>query len=115
MLDSSDNCRIKSNYNATGVVANITDSNIALQGISTYGIDVQQDDLNGVPTRNPSNGVRIENLPFQNVTGTATSTAQDYYVLCGDGSCSDLTFNDVFITGGSIANSCNYMASDCPA
>jgi Glycosyl hydrolases family 28 len=51
--------------------------------ISIYGIDVQQDYLNGGPTGNPSNGVIIENLLFNNVTGIAASGATDYYVLCG--------------------------------
>ncbi|KAJ5493506.1 hypothetical protein N7539_002252 [Penicillium diatomitis] len=115
VYDSSNGCRIKTNYNATGYVANITYSNILLSGISTYGIDVQQDYLNGGPTGNPSNGVLIEGLVFENVTGTATSTAQDYYILCGDGSCSDFVFNDVSITGGSVANSCNFPASGCPS
>ncbi|OOQ91517.1 putative polygalacturonase A precursor [Penicillium brasilianum] len=115
VFDSQNGCRIKTNYNATGFVANITYSNIALQDISIYGIDVQQDYLNGGPTGNPSNGVLIEGLLFQNVTGTATSTAQDYYILCGDGSCSDFTFTDVSITGGSVTSSCNYPASGCPS
>jgi polygalacturonase len=113
-LVSQNGCRIKINYNAIGFVANITYSNIALSGISNYGIDVQQDYLNGGPTGNPSNGVLIQDLLFQNVTGTATSTAQDYYILCGSGSCSDFTFTGVSITGGSVVSSCNFPASGCP-
>lgn len=76
---------------------------------------MQQDYLNGGPTGNPSNGVIIENLLFENVTGTATSAAQDYYVLCGEGSCSELVFDGVSIEGGSVASSCNFPVTGCPS
>jgi polygalacturonase len=88
--------------------------NIALSGITIYGIDVQQDYLNGGPTGDPTNGVIINGVIFSNVTGTATSTGTDYYILCGSGSCSDFTFTDVSITGGGIASSCNYPSTECP-
>lgn len=50
VVASSNGPRIKSNYNTTGYIANITYSNIVLQDITDYGIDVQQDYLNGGPT-----------------------------------------------------------------
>ncbi|CAK7235923.1 hypothetical protein SEUCBS140593_009445 [Sporothrix eucalyptigena] len=115
VINSQNGCRIKSNYDTTGFISNITYSNIAVSGISTYGIDVQQDYLNGGPTGDPSNGVLIQNVLFQNVTGTANSTAQDYYVLCGDGSCSNFEFTEVSITGGGEASSCNFPSSGCPS
>src|ERR1700730_10475093 len=96
--------RIKSNFNTTRFISNITYSNIAVSNISIYGIDVQQDYLNGGPTGIPSNGVIISNLLFQNLTGTAASSAEDYYVLCGSGSCSNFVFTDVAITGGGVAS-----------
>ena len=114
-MDSQNGCRIKTNYNATGFVANITYSNIAITDVSIYGIDIQQDYLNGGPSGIPSNGVLIQNLLFQNVTGSANASAQDYYILCGDGSCTDFTFTDVSITGGDIASSCNYPFNECQA
>ena len=114
VIDSENGCRIKTNYNATGFVANITYSNIALQRTTAYGIDVQQDYLNGGPTGNPSNGVLIQDVAFLNVTGTATAKAQDYYILCGEGSCSGFTLRDVSITGGGVASRCNYPATGCP-
>ncbi|EEA21242.1 hypothetical protein TMatcc_009352 [Talaromyces marneffei ATCC 18224] len=114
VINSQNGCRIKTNYNTTGYIANITYSNIVIRDVSIYGVDVQQDYLNGGPTGTPTNGVFIEDVLFQNVTGTATSSAQDYYVLCGDGSCSNFTFTDVAITGGSRSSSCNYPKSGCP-
>ncbi|GIC91863.1 uncharacterized protein Aud_008317 [Aspergillus udagawae] len=114
IYDSQNGCRIKSNYNTTGYIANVTYANIRIQNASIYGIDVQQDYLNGGPTGNPSNGVRIENVSFRDVSGTAASSARDYYILCGDGSCANFTFENVDITGGGVNSSCNYPASGCP-
>ena len=100
IINSQNGARIKSNYNTTGFISNITYSNIAVSNISTYGIDIQQDYLNGGPTGIPSNGVIISNVLFSNVTGTAGSGAQDYYILCGSGSCSNFVFENVDIVGG---------------
>lgn len=76
--------------------------------ISIYGIDIQQDYLNGGPTGMPTNGVIITNVTMENIYGTAESDATDYYILCGDGSCSDFTFNNIDIVGGTN-NSCDYQ------
>ncbi|KUI61334.1 putative endopolygalacturonase D [Cytospora mali] len=111
IVDSQNGCRIKTNYDTTGTVANVTYDGITMSGISDYGIDIQQDYLNGGPTGDPSNGVLISGITFINVTGTVDSDAYDYYILCGDGSCSDFTFEDVDITGG--LSSCNYPSSLC--
>ncbi|ESZ96665.1 Polygalacturonase 6 [Sclerotinia borealis F-4128] len=115
LVNSSNGARIKSNYNTTGFISNITYSNIKLTNIDTYGIDVQQDYLNGGPTGNPSNGVIIQNILFQNVVGTAAASAKNYYVLCGSGSCSNISFSGVKITGGALTSSCNYPSTGCPA
>lgn len=117
VVDSSNGARIKSNYNTTGYIANITYENIVLSNISDYGIDLQQDYLNGGPTGDPSNGVIVENILFSNITGTVGDSAVPYYVLCGDGSCSNVVFEDVHVTStnASAVSSCNYPASGCPA
>ncbi|CAL3969723.1 unnamed protein product [Diplocarpon coronariae] len=115
LINNSNGARIKSNYNTTGYIANITYSNIAIFNASDYGIDIQQDYLNGGPTGSPSNGVIIENVLFKNVTGTATQEGTNYYVLCGDGSCSNIVFKNVRITGGGQNSSCNYPSTGCPA
>ncbi|KAK5120236.1 hypothetical protein LTR85_006442 [Meristemomyces frigidus] len=106
ILNSQNGARIKSNSNTTGYIANITYQNIAVSNISIYGIDIQQDYLNGGPTGNPTNGVIITGVTMTNITGTAEAEAQDYYILCGEGSCSDFTFNDISIMGGTNS-SCN--------
>lgn len=76
--------------------------------------DRTQDYLNGGPTGEPTNGVSISNIKFIDVTGTVESDARDYYVLCGSGSCSNISFKNVHITGGTN-DSCNFPASGCPS
>jgi polygalacturonase len=66
------------------------------------------------PTGIPSNGVIIQNVLFQDITGTALPGAQDYYILCGSGSCSNIVFDGVDITGGTVPSSCNFPPSGCP-
>lgn len=112
VVDSQNGCCIKSNSGTTGTISKITYSNITMSGITDYGIDVQQDYLNGGATGEPTNGVKISGVSFVNVTGTM-SDGQDYYILCGSGSCSGFTFSGVDITGGS-GDSCNYPTSNCP-
>jgi polygalacturonase len=112
--NSQNGCRIKTNSGTTGTVSDIVYENIVLSGITIYGIDVQQDYLNGGPTGDPTNGVIISGLKFSNITGTATSAGMDYYILCGSGSCSDFTYSDIDITGGGVASSCNYPSTGCP-
>jgi polygalacturonase len=112
--NSQNGCRIKTNSGTTGSISDIVYENIALDNISIYGIDVQQDYLNGGPTGIPTNGVIIDGVIFSNVTGTATADGTDYFVLCGSDSCSDITFVDVAISGGGLASSCNFPADGCP-
>ncbi len=114
-VSNSDNaCRIKTNSGTTGSIKDIVYKNIVMSGIADYGIDVQQDYLNGGPTGTPTNGVTIAGVTFSNVTGTVDSSARDYYILCGT-ACSDFTFTDVSVTGGSKASSCNYPSTGCPS
>ncbi|KAG9842072.1 glycoside hydrolase, partial [Aureobasidium melanogenum] len=106
VLNSQNGARIKTNSGTTGYIANIEYRNIQVSNISIYGIDIQQDYLNGGPTGIPTNGVIIKNITMSNVRGIAQKKARDYYILCGDDSCSDFTFNNIHITGGTN-NSCN--------
>ncbi|KAL2063968.1 hypothetical protein VTL71DRAFT_4462 [Oculimacula yallundae] len=101
LINSTNGARIKSNFNTTGFISNITYLNIVTMNTSDYGIDIQQDYLNGGPNGSPSNGVIIENVLFKNVTGTAGGKGSvNYNVLCGQGSCKSVRFENVKITGG---------------
>ncbi|THZ81768.1 endo-polygalacturonase D [Aureobasidium pullulans] len=115
IVDSQNGCRIKSNEGETGEVSNIHYKNITMENIEKYGLVIQQDYLNGGPTGEPSNGVTISGVTVTDVKGTMSSSKGiDYYVLCGDGSCSDFSYSGVEITGGS-GDKCNYPSSGCPA
>lgn len=115
LVNSSNGARIKTNWNTTGEVSDITYRNISITGITDYGLDVQQDYLNGGPNGTPTNGVIISDIKFIDITGTASGDdAYDIYILCGDGSCSDFTFENVNISGGGMGDSCNYPAEGCP-
>ena len=125
--NSQNGARIKTNSGTTGSVSNIEWSNIQVSNISTYGIDIQQDYLNGGPTGiilfgcilivdwfllgTPTNGVTITGITMSNITGTVQSAAQNYYILCGSGSCSDFDFTNIAITGGTD-DSCNYTPTE---
>jgi polygalacturonase len=116
ILNTQNGARIKTNSNTTGLISNILFENIRIENASIYGIDIQQDYLNGGPTGNPTNGVVIENITIKNVTGTATAKARNYYILCGEGSCNNITINDVDVQGGGIPSACNFQTSgnfDC--
>ncbi|EJT98772.1 hypothetical protein DACRYDRAFT_118552 [Dacryopinax primogenitus] len=100
VLNSQNGARIKCNSGTAGVVNNVTYENIQVSNISDYGIDIQQDYLNGGPTGIPTAGVNITNITMTNIHGTAQPGAQNYYILTAAGT-TDATwhFSDVDITG----------------
>ncbi|KAL5117361.1 hypothetical protein ACEQ8H_004677 [Pleosporales sp. CAS-2024a] len=116
VLNAQNGVRIKSNANTTGFISDILYKDIVVENISNYGLDIQQDYLNGGPTGNATNGVLIQNITIRNVTGTATQQARDYYILCGQGSCQNINIDDVHIQGGGVPSYCNFQTSgnfDC--
>lgn len=70
--------------------------------------------MNGGSSGIPSNGVRLQGVRFVDVRGWVVRDAMDYFILCGNGSCSDVTFSGVEITGGEKGSSCNFPAGGCP-
>ncbi|EME46541.1 glycoside hydrolase family 28 protein [Dothistroma septosporum NZE10] len=102
--DSDNGVRIKTVYDATGSVKNVTYSGITLSNIAKYGIVVEQDYENGSPTGSPTSGVPITDLTIENVTGSVASKAEEVYILCA--SCSDWTWSGVSITGGEKSSPC---------
>lgn len=108
--------RIKTNAGTTGYVAGITYENIAVRNASIYGIDIQQDYLNGGPTGFPTNGVIIKDILMKNIAGTVCCGGLDVYILCGSGSCSNITLDDVAIFGG-VNSTCDFESAGnfkCP-
>ncbi|KAI2481961.1 Polygalacturonase [Pyrenophora tritici-repentis] len=117
IINSQNGVRIKTISGATGSVSDITYKDITLQKITQFGVVIRQDYLNGGPTLNPTNGVPITGLTIENVKGTVTSSGQDYFVLCGEGSCSDWTWTGNSITGGGKPSNCTRTPKgiSCPA
>ncbi|MCJ1376910.1 hypothetical protein MMC20_008155 [Loxospora ochrophaea] len=109
--NSQNGVRIKTVYGATGSVSAITYSDIQLSNITHYGIVIEQDYENGSPTGTPTTGVPITNLTLNGITGTVASSATDFYILCGSGSCSDWTFTGVSVTGGKKSTKCENIPS----
>ncbi|KAI1210585.1 glycoside hydrolase family 28 protein [Annulohypoxylon truncatum] len=107
ILNSQNGVRIKTVYDATGSVKNVTYSDITLNNITSYGIVIEQDYENGSPTGTPTTGVPITDLTLNGVTGAVAASATDVYILCGDGSCSDWTWTDVNVTGGKTSTKCS--------
>lgn len=109
VTDSDNGLRIKTVYDATGSVKNITYSNNKLSNIAKYGIVVEQDYENGSPTGTPTSGVPITDVTFEDITGTVSSDAQNVYILCA--SCSDWTWDSVSISGGETSDECEGVPS----
>ncbi|USW53736.1 Putative glycoside hydrolase, family 28, pectin lyase/virulence factor [Septoria linicola] len=102
--DSDNGVRIKTVYDATGSVNNVTYSGITLNNIAKYGIVIEQDYENGSPTGTPTDGVPITDITIQDVTGTVSDKGTEVYILCA--SCSSWTWSGVDITGGEKSTEC---------
>ncbi|KAF5096177.1 hypothetical protein D0Z03_001668 [Geotrichum reessii] len=112
VVDSDNGVRIKTVYGATGKVSNVRFEDITLARIVKRGLIVQQDYENGKPTGNPTNGVPVTNITFKNVKGSVLTKGINYYLLCGNGSCSNWTWSNVKITGGKTSEDCKNFPSN---
>ncbi|KAF2087956.1 glycoside hydrolase family 28 protein [Saccharata proteae CBS 121410] len=106
VTNSANGIRIKTVYDATGEVADVTFSGITISSISDYGIVIEQDYENGSPTGTPTDGITISGLTVSDVTGSVSDDATPIYILCGDDSCTDWTWSGVDITGGDDSTEC---------
>jgi len=57
--NSTNGLRIKTNHNSSGIVSNVTYSNIVLPNFKNYGIDIEQDYLNDGASGIASHGVLL--------------------------------------------------------
>lgn len=98
--DAENGVRIKTYDDCTnGFVSDVLYKDIKLQGITKYGIDVQQDYRNEGPTGIAGNGCPTVGLRLENIEGTVKAGGQSVYVNCGKGSCSDWTWKDIKVSG----------------
>jgi polygalacturonase len=106
IVNSDNGVRIKTVYDATGSVNNVTYSDITLSGIHKYGIVIEQDYQNGSPTGTPTGGVPITDVTIRGITGSVDSSATTVYILCAKGACSDWAWSGVSIAGGKKSSKC---------
>ncbi|KAF3934707.1 Polygalacturonase [Dactylellina cionopaga] len=108
MENSGTPIRIKTDSGGEGSVLNIRYENIAVGDIQKAAIDIEQN--YGGPT---TNSVLIKGVTYKNITGSVDTGAKVYNLICGSGSCQDITFSNIHVTGATAANSCEGIA--CPS
>ncbi|KAJ5921005.1 hypothetical protein N7466_009331 [Penicillium verhagenii] len=105
--------RIKATEGDTGTITGVTYSEITLSDISKYGILIEQNydggDLKGTAT----SGVPITDLVIENISGVdaVASGGYDVVIVCGSDACSDWTWTDVDVTGGTTYSGCTNVPS----
>ncbi|KAJ5805957.1 uncharacterized protein N7503_003559 [Penicillium pulvis] len=105
--------RIKATEGDTGTIKGVTYNEITLTDISKYGILIEQNydggDLKGTAT----SGVPITDLTIENISGVdaVASSGYDVVIVCGSSGCSDWTWSDVDVTGGTTYSGCTNVPS----
>jgi polygalacturonase len=103
---SENGVRIKTYNDATDAsVSDVHYKDIKLDGITKYGIIIQQDYRNDGPTGTAGNSVPIKGVSLSNVKGNMRG-GQSVYINCGKGTCSGWTFSDISLTGGKSGKPC---------
>jgi len=114
VVNGENGCRIKTDAgDDDSTVSDVTYSNIYVENISDYAIDVQQDYENGDPTGDPTSGIIVSGITFESISGSVASGGYEYYILCGStASCTDFTWSNIDITGG--LTECSPSGAECP-
>ncbi|XP_018324488.1 polygalacturonase-like [Agrilus planipennis] len=114
VVNSENGIRIKTNYNTTGIVTNVTYEDITIENITDYGFLIRGDYLNGGPTGEPTRGFELSHLTFRNIRGTVQSGGTNVYVLLSNGVASNWTVENIKIVGGLKKDvQCLGIPSDC--
>ncbi|KAI0014915.1 Endopolygalacturonase [Xylariomycetidae sp. FL0641] len=108
--DSDQGIRIKAKKGDTGLIDQVTYSDITMSGINKYGILIEQNYDGGDLHGDPTSGIPITNLVVDNVTGTVDSDGHNIAIVCGSDGCSDWTW-DADISGGETYDECQNVPS----
>ncbi|KAJ8918261.1 hypothetical protein NQ315_014131 [Exocentrus adspersus] len=109
ILNSANGVRIKTVYNATGAVTNVTYKDIVLTDINSYGI-IAHGNYNGPSGSSPTGGVSITHFVLQNVTGTVKDTGTNIFIQVNNAS--DWLWTGVNVTGGGRIRQCEGIPDD---
>ncbi|CDO54917.1 hypothetical protein DV495_001656 [Geotrichum candidum] len=113
IVNSQNGVRIKTKSGQAGEVRNITFRNISLTNITDYGLIVQQDYNN---PGHATNGIKIHDITFDNIHGTALQKGYNIALYCGDGSCYNWSWKNVKIHGARDYKCQNYPSvASCSA
>jgi polygalacturonase len=100
--NSENGVRIKTYNDATDAsVSDVRYKDIKLEGITKFGIIIQQDYRNDGPTGTAGNSVPIKGVTLSNIKGSMKS-GQGVYVNCGKGTCTGWTWSDIDVKGGKV-------------
>lgn len=110
--NSVNGLRVKAKSGETGTIKGVTYKDITLDSISKYGILIEQNYDGGDLDGDTTTGIPITDLTMDGVTGSVESSGYNVVIACGDGSCSDWTWDSVDVTGGkSYASKCTNIPS----
>lgn len=110
--NSMNGVRVKARSGDTGSIKSVTYSDITLDGITDYGILIEQNYDGGDLKGDPTTGIPITDLTISGVSGTVDSDGTNIAIVCGSGSCSDWTWSDVSISGGEDYDSCENVPDE---
>ncbi|XP_018324491.1 probable endopolygalacturonase B [Agrilus planipennis] len=114
VVNSENGIRIKTNYNTTGIITNVTYEDITIENITDYGFLIRGDYLNSGPTGEPTPGFELSHLTFRNIRGTVQSGGTNVYVLLSNGVASNWIVENIKIVGGLKKDvQCLGIPSDC--
>lgn len=77
----------------------------------SYGVLIEQNYDGGDLKGDATTGIPITDLTLDGVTGTVDSDGINIAIVCGDGSCSDWTWESVSVSGGDDYDSCENVPS----
>ncbi|XP_025829801.1 polygalacturonase-like [Agrilus planipennis] len=112
VVNSGTGVRIKTVFNTTGIVRNITYEDIILENIRDYGITIRGDYVNNGVTGPPLPGFNISDITLRNIHGTVQRRGTNVIILLADGVASHWTVENIDVHGGGRRPNCTGIPID---
>lgn len=105
--------RVKTMKGESGLVDQVTYSDITLKNIEKYGILIEQNYDGGDLHGDPTSDLPITNLVISDIHGknAVSSSGKNIAIVCGTTGCSDWTWKNVEVTGGKTYSDCQNVPS----